>query len=84
MNHIHLATDKITKPKPFKTHYWQELYISEDRLELVLGITTAFIYPDGTITFNSNLTMPVVNLYHLINEAMAVYIYFYGGKARAN
>lgn len=83
MSHIHLVTDKNTKPKPFKIHYWRECYISPDKIELRFGMTECSIFTDGVVTFSGG-TMPVTNMYHLINEAMAIYIHYFGKHGNDN
>lgn len=68
----------IKKPlRPdFRVHYWKSAYISESRIELEYGMSRAYIYPNGEISFNGG-TMPITMMYHLINEAQAVCIFYF-------
>lgn len=82
MNHI----INLNRPKPikdFKVHYWNDAYFSEERIELTYGMSKGYIYPDGSFTFTGG-TMNVTVMYHLINEAMALFIFYYSKKPKGN
>ena len=61
--------------KPFKLNYWKECYYSNERIELLYGMTKATIFKDGSMTISGG-TIGITFWYHLINEAMAIYIYY--------